>query len=348
VKILINAWHDLESPRAGGSEVVVDRLATELTLNGNDVTLSVPGPIGNHAYKTIRSGGFYSQFLRAPFNYFRTARNADVVIDVINGLPFFTPLWRRKKPTIAFIHHIHDEQWSDSYGWFVATVGRFLELRIMPRVYSEFITVSNSTKEDLERHGVDPSRITVVPNGVDEAPPGIDPTKSETPLFVAVARLVPNKRIEKLLSVWAEVQEQTGGRLVIIGSGPLLDELQGDMPPNCEFLGHISDDKRDQLLASSWLHLMTSRREGWGLVILEAARVATPTLAMNVPGVRDAIVNEKTGILAESRDEMIKLWIELAGDPAHLHELGEAALIRSRSFTWTRSTQGLEQVLQGA
>jgi len=346
MKIHINAWRDLDSPGAGGSEVVIDRAATELVLRGHEVTLAVPHPAGQHLYRTEISGGFYSQFLRSPFNYFRTAHNAEVVIDVINGLPFFTSLWRRRKRTIAFVHHIHDEQWKDSYSPFIAFLGRIIELRIMPRVYSEFITVSRSTAEDLERLGANPDAITIVPNGLDPAPEGL-PGKDTEPLFVVVARLVPNKRVSLLLDMWADVQRATGGRLVVIGDGPKRDFLRGKHVPNVEFLGQVDDCERDEYLSRATLLLVTSRREGWGLTILEAARVGTPTLAFNVAGVRDAVVNNVTGVLVNDQEEFEDAWRELAGDPAQRAQLGAAARERSATFAWEHSSDLLEAVLTG-
>ena len=131
----------------------------------------------------------------------------------------------------------------------------------------------------------------------------------------------------------------------------------------CDLLGihrSVSDEARKRIEADLGIpadHVMISATHTHSATSalgdrFDEAMPLTPYQAFVVDrivsGVRDAIVNEKTGMLAESRDEMVKLWIELAGDPAHLHDLGEAALARSRSFTWTRSTQGLEWVLQGA
>jgi glycosyltransferase involved in cell wall biosynthesis len=294
----------------------------------------------------VISGGFYSQFLRSPINYLLHARDADVVIDVVNGLPFFTPIWRRRKRTIGFVHHIHDEQWKDSYSPFVAFFGRIIELRVMPRLYKEFITVSRSTAEDLERHGAQAGSVTIVPNGLDPPPEGL-PGKDTEPLFVLVARLVPNKRVALLLDMWEQVQRRTGGRLVIIGDGPKREFLQRKRIPHVEFLGQIHDLDRDSYLSRATLLLVTSRREGWGLTILEAARVGTPTLAFNVAGVRDAIVNNTTGVLVNDKEQFIEQWCALSADVQRREQLGRAARERAETFSWRSSTDLLEAVLNG-
>ena len=73
-RILFVAWRDLANRRAGGSEVLVDRLAAGMTARGHSVTLLCGGPTGQRPYTVVRSGGTYSQFLRAPVRYWRGLR----------------------------------------------------------------------------------------------------------------------------------------------------------------------------------------------------------------------------------------------------------------------------------
>src|SRR4051812_9324858 len=146
MKILFCAWRDLANPLAGGSEVLIDRLAGGLTERGHDVTLLCAGPTATREYSVVESGSTYSQYLRAPFHYLSQFRDADLVVDVANGMSFFAPMWRRK-PSICFVNHVHTEQWA---AWFprpVATVARNVERRLMPMAYRNhlFVAVSPST-----------------------------------------------------------------------------------------------------------------------------------------------------------------------------------------------------------
>src|SRR5258708_3188326 len=100
--LLFVAWRDLANPRAGGSEVLVDRLADGMTARGDQVTLLCGGPAGEHSYRVIRNGGTYSQFLRAPLAYQRL-RDCDLVVEVCNGMPFFAPLWSRR-PLVCLVN----------------------------------------------------------------------------------------------------------------------------------------------------------------------------------------------------------------------------------------------------
>src|ERR1700728_3567817 len=55
-RVLFVAWRDLASPRAGGSEVLVDELASGLTQRGYQVTLLCGGRTGERPYRVVRSG----------------------------------------------------------------------------------------------------------------------------------------------------------------------------------------------------------------------------------------------------------------------------------------------------
>jgi hypothetical protein len=108
--VLFVAWRDLANPRAGGSEVLVDRLAEGLIAGGDRVTLLCGGEVAERPYRVVRSGGTYSQFLRTPMAYWRHLSNCDLVVEVCNGMPFFAPLWCRR-PTICLVNHVHTELW---------------------------------------------------------------------------------------------------------------------------------------------------------------------------------------------------------------------------------------------
>ena len=106
--ILFVAWRDLANRRAGGSEVLVDQLATGILARGHEVTLLCGGPVAERPYHVMRNGGTYSQFLRAPVAYLRNFRNADLIVEVCNGMPFLAPLWSRR-PVLCLVNHVHTE-----------------------------------------------------------------------------------------------------------------------------------------------------------------------------------------------------------------------------------------------
>ena len=171
--ILFIAWRDLANRRAGGSEVLVDRLASGMLARGHRVTLLCGGPVAERPYRVVRNGGTYSQFLRAPVAYLRNFRDSDLIVEVCNGMPYLSPLWCRR-PVLCLVNHVHTELWSIRFRPPVSTIGRNIERVVMPWVHRRnlFLTVSPSTAESLERMGVGPDRIRQICNGVVRPVPG--------------------------------------------------------------------------------------------------------------------------------------------------------------------------------
>lgn len=341
------AWRDLDHPQAGGSEVVVDRLIRGLADRGHQVQLMCGGPAGERSYPVHELGGTYTQYLRAPVHHARALRSTDVLVDVQNGIPFFSPLWR-SRPTVCLVHHVHTEQWDLAFPRPIAAVGRALESRLMPWAYrhSRYVAVSPGTQTALGELGVPEQQVSVVTSGV-ELTERVAP-RSVEPMFLALGRLVPHKRIDLLLQLWERVRPHTGGRLVIAGGGPLEDELRARAGAGVEILGSVSEPTKQALLSQTWALVHPALHEGWGMVVLEAAMHETPTLAFDVPGLRDTVVHGQTGYLAADEDAFVDRWLTLARDRQRRTELGAAARPWAESFSWERSVERFEDVLRGA
>lgn len=345
-RVLIVAWRDVASPQAGGSELLVDQLAAGLVARGDSVTLLCGGPASPHAYDVVRSGGPYTQFLRAPLAY-RRLRDCDVVVEVCNGMPFLTPLWAGK-PTVCMVNHVHTDLWPLRFRPPVSTVGQFLEQRVMPRVHRRnlIVTVSNSTAADLQALGVDRERIRMLSNGV--APAGPPVPRSRRPLFLALGRLAEYKRIDLLLRLWERVRPVVGGRLVIAGDGPERARLETLAGPDVLFTGRISERRKHQLLGSAWLLLHPALIEGWGIVVTEAALRGTPTVGFDVPGLRDSVDDGHTGVLARTEAAYASAWAALALDPARREQLGAAARHHAAQLRWSTAVRHFSAVLDEA
>jgi glycosyltransferase involved in cell wall biosynthesis len=304
------------------------------------------GPVGHRAYDVLDLGGEFSQYVRAPLTYHRRVGTSDVIVDVQNGVPFFSTLWTRS-PVVCRVHHVHGPQWRLRFSRGIAEVGWALERWAMPLAYRgrPFIAMSPSTALSLGSIGVAPASINVMLNGVDTLPEGAVHRSSE-PLFVALGRLVPHKRVDLLLGAWEHVRPHTGGRLVIAGGGPELERLRALAGPGTEVRGAVSEAEKAELLGSAWLLVHGAMHEGWGIVVMEAAAHGTPTLAFDVPGVRDAVAADRTGVLVDDEAELVRQWIALAADPGRRAELGHAAQIRSRDFGWERTIDRFEGLLR--
>jgi len=338
VRIVAVSWRDLAHPQAGGSELLVDQLLVGLADRGHDVALVCGAPVGPRPYPVYQAGGTYSQYLVAPWRCATRLRRADVLIDVTNGVPFFSPLWRRR-PSVCLALHFHGEQWATRFPRPLAAMARVVERRGIPAVYSRrrFVAISESTAASFRALGVDPTHITVIEPGVD-APAGPTAPTSAGPLFVALNRLVPHKRVDFLLEAWRIVQPVTGGRFVVIGDGPEFKTLRqmADVIPGVELRGYLGAEEKAQLLGQAWFLVQGSSYEGWGIVSLEAAAAGTPTLAVDAPGVRDAVLDGETGLLVDDATPaaFAAAWIELSADEPARVRMGEAARERARNYTW--------------
>jgi glycosyltransferase involved in cell wall biosynthesis len=345
--VLFIAWRDLANPRAGGSEVLVDRLAEGMLARGDRVTLLCAGPTAPRGYRVIGNGGTYSQFLRAPLAYFRHLRDADLVVEVCNGMPFLSPLWCRR-PLICLVNHMHTELWPLRFPVPVAAAGRFAESRLMPWAHQKnlFLTVSNSTADALRGVGVGADRIRQICNGVVQPDP-VTP-RSPRPLFLALGRLTDYKRIDLLLKLWNRVRPVVGGTLVIAGDGPERARVEALAGPDVIFTGRVSEQEKHRLLCAAWLLLHPALIEGWGIVVAEAAIRGTPAIGFDVPGLRDSVINGRTGLLVGSEGAFASAWASLTLNHQVREAMGAAAREHAERLHWSLAVDGFAQVADDA
>ncbi|MBZ3900526.1 MULTISPECIES: glycosyltransferase family 4 protein [Streptomyces] len=340
-RIVFLARRDLGNPAAGGSELLVDRLADGLTRLGHQVTLLCGGPAANRDYRVVSAGGDLSHHLRAKSAFARQIGDCDLLVEVCNGMPYLAPLWHQG-PTMCLVNHVHTDLWQLRFGGALAPaarLGRRLEHWSLTAAQRRnlMVAVSSSTAGALRAIGVDRERIRVVHNGVEE--PGPRAERSPEPLFVAVGRLVEYKRIDLLLRLWERVRPVTGGRLVIIGDGPERARLEAMAGAGVEFAGHVTEEEKHRLLCAAWLLLHPSAVEGWGLVVTEAAVRETPSVAFDVPGLRDSVVDGETGVLARGESSFAAAWCALALSTDRRVLMGKAARERAAHYRWDRTVR---------
>ncbi|QFQ96977.1 glycosyltransferase family 4 protein [Streptomyces phaeolivaceus] len=340
-RIVFLARRDLGNPAAGGSELLVDRLADGLTRLGHQVTLLCGGPAANRDYRVVSAGGDLSHHLRAKSAFARQVGDCDLLVEVCNGMPYLAPLWHQG-PTMCLVNHVHTDLWQLRFGGALAPaarLGRRLEHWSLTAAQRRnlMVAVSSSTAGALRAIGVDRERIRVVHNGVEE--PGPRAERSPEPLFVAVGRLVEYKRIDLLLRLWERVRPVTGGRLVIIGDGPERARLEAMAGAGVEFAGHVTEEEKHRLLCAAWLLLHPSAVEGWGLVVTEAAVRETPSVAFDVPGLRDSVVDGETGVLARGESSFAAAWCALALSTDRRVLMGKAARERAAHYRWDRTVR---------
>lgn len=346
-RIVFLTRRDLGNPAAGGSELLVDKLADGLTRLGHQVTLVCGGPAARRDYRVVSAGGDLGHYLRARRTLARQVGDCDLLVEVCNGMPYLAPLWHRG-PTLCLVNHVHTDLWDMRFGGGplapAGRLGRKLEhwaLREGQR-RNLMVAVSASTADALGGIGVARDRVRVVHNGVEE--PGPRLPRSGEPLFLAMGRLVEYKRIDLLLRLWERVRPVTGGRLVIVGDGPERARLERLAGPGVEFTGHVTEAEKHRLLCAAWLLLHPSAVEGWGLVVTEAAMCATPAVGFDVPGLRDSVDDGVTGVLARGESSFAAAWCSLALSERRRASMGAAARERAAGYTWANTVRAFRDV----
>jgi glycosyltransferase involved in cell wall biosynthesis len=278
----------------------------------------------------------------------------DVVVDVQNGVPFASTL-ATAAPVVNLVHHVHREQWPVVYGPVRARIGWFLESRVGPRVYrrSHYVAVSDVTRRELVGLGVRSSAITVVHNGVEG--PRLAPAPRADPTLLVLGRLVPHKQVEHVLTVAARLRGEIPAlRVRVVGDGWWSDELRLEaerlgVSDIVEFVGFVDEDEKHRHLAESWLLVLPSLKEGWGLVVMEAAGYRLPSVAYTYAGgVTESIVDRVTGLLVDDVDGLTAAVRELVTDPALRRRLGTAAAARADEFAWDTTARLFAKVLAEA
>ena len=363
--VLLLCWRDSGHPQGGGSEHYLETMGEALAHAGHRVFYCTAAYLGAPAQETrngirfSRGGNRITVYPRALAALLRArwARGPladmgipDVIIDTQNGVPFFAHLVS-PAPVIILEHHCHHEQWPVA-GPGLAQLGWWLESWLSPHVHRhcQYITVSEASKRELQRLGVNSDRIAVVPNGC--TPLGTDQPVRLTPLegdtevrLVTLSRLVPHKQLEHALSTLAALLPSYPHlHLDIIGSGWWDAELRQHArryrltAQHVTFHGHVTDTHKHQLLAQAHIHLMPSRKGGWGLAVTEAAQHCVPTIGYrSSAGLTDSVVDGVTGVLVDSLDGFRDATQRLIDNPRLRVQMGEAAQQRAYGFSWEAS-----------
>ena len=176
--------------------------------------------------------------------------------------------------------------------------------------------MSQSTSTDLARYGV--RTIGIVPPGND--PPaalGARTAPSPSPRVAFVGRLVRTKRPADAVQAFAAIAEAfPGATMDVVGTGYLEAELRAAAPPAVRIHGRVTEEAKREILGAADLVLCPGTREGWGIVVMEAAGCGAPVVAYDIPGLRDAVVPDVTGVLtAPSPPAMAAAGIGLLRDP---------------------------------
>ena len=339
------AWRDLDDPEAGGSEVHANEIFTRWVHAGLDVHLRTSalsgGSIEPRAYRSEQRGGRYSVFASV-IGHELTHRSppGSAVVEIWNGVPWFSSLWRRA-PGVTWLHHVHRHMWDDALPRPLNVAGRYLETRLAPRFYrgSPVVTLSQSSRLEIEQIGIPAASLTVIPPGIHQRFSPDETMRSTFPSAIVVGRLAPVKRTLETLRALEPAHDRHPSFIVnVVGDGPLRADIQRWIADrNADWVhlhGRIDDDHLVRLYRQSWLVVSGSQAEGWGMSLTEAAACATPSVATDIAGHRDAMTNGLTGILVPTVTDIGNAVGDLLDDTDRRMAMQNAALQFSRQYSW--------------
>jgi len=353
-RILILNWWDIKNPLAGGAEVYLDEVFSRLAKKNYEITLlccRYPGGQREetvHGVKIIRISSAKLINLTSFFWYLKHRKKFDIVIDFTNKILYLTPFYLWSKPHIGIALDVFDKILVEEFGilgYFLAFLER--TLFIFYRKVN-FVSISVSTKQDLIKISIPSNKIKVIYPGMSfDLISKI--SQSKEPLIVYLGRLKKYKRVDVLLRVFqniAKLIKKT--RLVIIGTGEEEINLKKftqrlGLGKSVSFLGYVNEKEKADWLKKAWVMVQPSIKEGWGLTVIEAGVQKTPTVAANVPGLRETVIDNKTGWLFDENDlkGFKEKLIRALSNQKEREKFGQNAFEFAKKFSWEKNAREL-------
>jgi glycosyltransferase involved in cell wall biosynthesis len=348
-RIHIVTWRDLDDPLAGGSELHINELVKRWAASGLEITLrtgAVKGEatvVERDGYRVIRKGGRLTGLVRTPVSELLARQGPrDGLVEVWHGINFLSPLWARG-PRVAFAHHVHGDQFRYVLPGPAARAAEVLETKISPWLYrtTPIATLSPSNRNELVALGHAADNVHVVPPGVDPAcrPGG---ARSPHPLVVVVGRLMPQKRVDLVADALAPLRSTYPDlELVVVGDGPDRERMASVLPAWARLVGWASGEEKVSWYQRAWVVASGSVAEGWNMTLTEAGACGTPSIATDIAGHSDAVIDGVTGFLTSGIDAMTQAFERLLGDAELRSTMGEAARAHAACFTWDGAADAL-------
>ena len=364
MKILVFSDRDIKHPFSGGSMINIHEQAKRWVSWGHQVTMITTKPKGSSRRDTMDGvevylvGNRYTVYLLAPLLYLVSLRNrANVVLDIINGIPFCTPLFSRK-PKVGLMHHVHREMFLIELGPLLGRLGLSIERYMVPLLYRNVpvITVSQSSMKQLREllHRGDMLDIRLVYNGIDHQVYHGDGNKFARPTVLCLGRVKRYKQIPRLICMMPAVRREVPDvELIIAGGGDAADEVEQEIErlgvgDFVQYRGFVSEEEKLRLYSQAWVMATPSLIEGWGLTVMEANACGTPAVAFNAPGLNESIVNDRNGLLASDDRQFVKHLIDILKKTSLRQRLEAGAVKRADEFNWDDVARQSLEVLEEA
>lgn len=365
MKILLIEYRDMKHPLAGGAEIVLFEVFRRIVALGHQVDYLCNGFAGG-AHEERQAGIRIIRRGRQPyFNYavpwiYRRelrANNYDLIIEGIDKIPFYLPLFERNKPIMAIVPHLFGSTVFQEVSLLPALYVYLLE-RGVAKVYRRcmFSLLSRSTQADLVARGIPADHTRVIHPGFtheDYPAPAIKPARVR-PTFLYVGRVKKYKGIQLGVLAVAKLKARYPDVLYqIAGAGDYLEPLRGlvrelGLDRNVEFTGRIPHARKIQLMQQADVLIYPSPKEGWGLSVLEANSCGTVVVASNSPGLSEAVRDGQTGFLVPHGDveALVARLDQLFSDPVLYAQMRSHGLAWVKTFTWDKAARETLELME--
>jgi glycosyltransferase involved in cell wall biosynthesis len=360
--MLVVNWRCPKNPLAGGAEVYLQEVFSRLVNRGHLVTLLSERFAGSEpedvieGIRVIRAGGKFT------FNFtagrlvggLAEALRADVVIDDLNKIPFYST-WHTRRPVLALLMHLfRGSIFRETLPPMAAYV--WIAEAMIPLAYKrcQFAVLSESSKHDTARVGIDPSRITVIPPGTDFGRFSPNASAQREPVVLHVGRLKRYKATGHLLRA-TKILKERGVKFttVIIGDGDDKSRLEGlaaklELGEQVRFTGFVPEAEKVNWYRRSAVLVENSVKEGWGLIVMEANACGTPVVVADSPGLRDSSKDGVNGLMYKYGDvpALAEKLEKLLSDDALRTRLGRQAIEWAKQWTWDGAAEAMERVAE--
>jgi glycosyltransferase involved in cell wall biosynthesis len=232
---------------------------------------------------------------------------------------------------------------------------------------SKIIVCSNSMKNDaMQKFSINPSKISVIPNGIDSERLNINVEVSKTresygvywkeQMILFVGRLTAQKGCEYLIRAMPQILSKYNAKLLIVGDGPSRSYLESEasrlgVSNRVIFTGFLSDVEMVKLMKSTDVLVVPSIYEPFGIVALEGMAAGVPVVASGIDGLSEIISHEENGIKVFPQNPSSIFWgvdrvLSDRGLAEHLKEKGRESI--EKEFSWSIIAEKTLDLYKGA
>lgn len=355
MNILWFSWKDTGHPQSGGAETISHEIMSRLVRDGHSVKLITSGYASsgqvtlNNGIETHYVGSRFTVYLKARDYYRKNLKGwDDITVDEMNTLPFLAGSYTTARKRILVAYQLAREVWFYQMIFPFSALGYFVVepilLRIAAQLYQRSLTESKSSKLDMERYGFKNVRLFSV--GI-EMKPQRTLRRNNKNLILSLGSVRPMKRTLHAVKAFEHARD-TNIDLHMVIAGDISSAYGARLKKYVErsrhcgaidILGKVSNKERLDLMREAGLILVTSIKEGWGLIVTESNSQGLPAIVYDVDGLRDSVQNGLTGIVTRdgNPEEMGEAILSLLDNSEKYKLIRDQAWESSKLYTFDNS-----------